>query len=154
MVEHPEPQAVLTSRSAEETLRLGSELAGRVRPPLIILLSGDLGMGKTVWVRGLGRGLGIPEEERIGSPSFTLVNSYQGTACRLHHVDLYRLDTLEEFQGIGLFDLMEEDAIVCIEWGEKARPWISEGLEVKIEDLGGEARRLIYRSFVIPEDRF
>ena len=148
MVDHPEPQAVLTSRSAEETLRLGSELAGRVRPPLIILLSGDLGMGKTVWVRGLGRGLGIPEEERIGSPSFTLVNSYQGTACRLHHVDLYRLDTLVEFQGIGLFDLMEEDAIVCIEWGEKVRPWISEGLEVKIEDLGGEARRLLYRSFI------
>lgn len=99
-------------------------------------------MGKTVLVRGLARGLGVPEEVHIGSPSFTLVNSYQGTSCRLHHVDLYRLETLEEFNNIGLFDLLEEGAIVCVEWGEKVSDWISSGLKVRIEDLGGEDRRL------------
>ena len=147
MVDLEEPQTVLISRSAEDTLRFGRELAGRVGTPLIILLSGDLGMGKTVLVRGLARGLGVPEEAQIGSPSFTLVNSYQGSSCRLHHVDLYRLDTLEEFHSIGLFDLMADDAIVCIEWGEKVRAWISQGLEVRIEDLGGEERRVLYRNF-------
>jgi tRNA threonylcarbamoyladenosine biosynthesis protein TsaE len=147
MVDWIERQMILHSRSADDTLGLGIALAGQVNPPLNILLSGDLGMGKTVLVRGLARGLGVPEEEQIGSPSFTLVNSYQGAACCLHHVDLYRLETLEEFNSIGLFDLMEDNAIVCIEWGEKVRNWISQGLEIRIEDLGGEERRLFCQRF-------
>jgi tRNA threonylcarbamoyladenosine biosynthesis protein TsaE len=147
MVDWKVLEAILHSLSADDTLGLGIALAEQVKPPLFILLSGDLGMGKTVLVRGLARGLGVPQEEHIGSPSFTLVNSYRGTACLLHHVDLYRLETLEEFNSIGLFDLMEDNAIVCIEWGEKVRNWISMGLEIRIEDLGGEERRLSCRRF-------
>ena len=142
-----DPEGIFHSRSEEDTFCFGNSLARQIKPPLFILLSGDLGMGKTLLVRGLARGLGVPEETQIGSPSFTLVNSYQGSSCLLHHVDLYRLETLEEFHGIGLFDLVEENAIVCIEWGEKVRPWIFQGLEVKIEDLGGKERLVRWRYF-------
>ena len=151
LVDCGDREIIFHSRSTEDTLCLGKSLARQVRPPLCILLSGDLGMGKTVLVRGLARGLGIPEEERIGSPSFTLVNSYQGSACILHHVDLYRLEGLEEFNSIGLFDLMDENAVVCVEWGEKVRSWISQGLEIRMEDLGGEERRVLCRRFGLPQ---
>lgn len=139
-------EQVFISKSPEQTLSLGRCWGLTLLPPLVILLSGELGVGKTVLVRGLVVGLGIPEDEHISSPSFTLVNSYRGR-CPVHHVDLYRLESLQDFNSIGLFELMEGETVTLIEWGERARPWIANGLEVEIEDLGQERRRLRCRFF-------
>ncbi len=129
------------SDSPENTLEFGRTWGQGLQPPLVILLTGELGMGKTVLVRGLAQGLGVLGADKISSPTFTLVNSYQGR-CSVHHVDLYRLDSLEEFYSIGLFELVEGNSITLIEWGERVRPWIPKGYQVVMDDLGDDRRRI------------
>lgn len=97
---------------------------GELAPPgLVLTLEGDLGSGKTCFVQGLARGLGVPPEVYVTSPTYTLVNSYEGR-LPLHHIDLYRLAGAD-LEDIGLFDLMRPPAVVAIEWAERmgtARP--------------------------------
>jgi tRNA threonylcarbamoyladenosine biosynthesis protein TsaE len=134
------------SESPEQTRALGQCWGRDLQPPLAVLLSGVLGAGKTVLARGLVQGLGVPEEEHISSPTFTLVNSYRGR-CAIHHVDLYRLSSLDDFYSTGLFELFERPGVTIIEWGERIRPWIVAGLEIRIEELSYNRRSIQGRFF-------
>lgn len=105
------------SRSEDETGALAAELARRLTPGAIVLLYGELGAGKTAFVRGLADGLGI-EPDDVSSPTFTLVQEYRGGRLPLFHVDLYRLATAE-VDDLGLDDIGAADGVVAIEWAER-----------------------------------
>jgi tRNA threonylcarbamoyladenosine biosynthesis protein TsaE len=111
-------QYQVTSRSPEDTLQLG-ELMGRgAKTHLIIGLIGDLGSGKTVFVKGLAMGLAVPKEYIITSPSYTLINEYPGR-LPLFHADLYRLCNDIDIESTGLFDIMDSGGVLAIEWAER-----------------------------------
>jgi len=109
----------------------------------LVVLRGDLGVGKTVLVRGIAAALGADAEE-VSSPTFTLVQEYRGRKVRLVHLDLYRLEEEREIEGIGLWEMAEaEDALVLVEWGDRfasvmeradAEVWMTQG-EVENERL-------------------
>lgn len=101
--------------SAEGTRAVAAALAPLLRPGDVLLLSGDLGAGKTVFTQGLAAALGVTEP--VTSPTFTLAQSYQGR-MRLHHLDVYRLDNLGEVLDLDLPELLDDEAVVCVEWGE------------------------------------
>jgi tRNA threonylcarbamoyladenosine biosynthesis protein TsaE len=131
-------QTLLTS-SEEETTAAGERFASRLRPGDVVLLHGDLGAGKTAFVRGLATGLGAPPGD-VSSPTFTLVQEYRGRLT-LYHVDLYRLQPVE-VGDLGLDELSEGNAVVAVEWAERwtdapAGAWI---VRFAIE---GEDERLI-----------
>jgi tRNA threonylcarbamoyladenosine biosynthesis protein TsaE len=109
---------VLVARTASvvETRALAGALAELARAGDLLLLSGDLGAGKTAFAQGFGRGLGIAEP--ITSPTFTLAREYQGTRLRLHHLDVYRMEAMAEVFDVDLPDLLDDEAVVLVEWGE------------------------------------
>ncbi len=107
----------ITTRSESETERAGRELAPSLTAGSVVLLYGDLGAGKTAFVRGLAEGLGIPRDT-VSSPTFTLVQEYRGGRLPLLHVDLYRLSDAREIDDLGL-DELGEGGVVAIEWAEK-----------------------------------
>lgn len=108
-----------TTHSAEATVALGRSLADTLRPPKIVLLRGDLGAGKTTLVKGIAEAFCAASAEDVTSPTFTLVHEYRGPEVNLFHVDLYRVDTPRQLETLGLDDLMAENSILLIEWGEK-----------------------------------
>jgi tRNA threonylcarbamoyladenosine biosynthesis protein TsaE len=107
-----------TSHSFEETQELGENIGTLIANPTLLALTGELGSGKTAFVQGLASGLDVPEEYYITSPTFTLINEYPGR-LRLFHVDLYRLDSDSDLEEIVLYDILEGDGVVAIEWAEK-----------------------------------
>lgn len=134
------PRRIVT-RSAAGTRRAGERLGGTLRAGDTVLLHGDLGMGKTVFVRGVAAALGVPEGE-IRSPTFTLVNPHQGR-LPLYHVDLYRIEKPEDLDELGLEEIIGGDGIALIEWGERAGPYRpAAGIEVTIVDGGGNRREI------------
>lgn len=125
--------AVLVARttSAEETRNLAAALAELARAGDLLLLAGDLGAGKTAFAQGFGRGLGV--EEPITSPTFTLAREYQGRRIRLHHLDVYRLEGLDEIFDVGLPELLDDEAVVLVEWGDAIAPAVpADYLEIRI----------------------
>ena len=109
---------VLVTRSTEETIEQGREIGARLKPPALVLLSGDLGAGKTTLTKGIASGLAAAREEEVTSPTFTLVHKYDG-ATRVYHVDLYRIADPHVFDTLGLEDVFSELAVVIVEWPEK-----------------------------------
>jgi tRNA threonylcarbamoyladenosine biosynthesis protein TsaE len=112
------PEREWITHSAEETIRLGKELGAQLKPPLLILLAGELGAGKTTLTKGLVTGLGAGREEDVTSPTFTLVHQYRNGA-RVYHIDLYRIADFNDFETLGVEDLFAEPAIIIVEWPEK-----------------------------------
>jgi tRNA threonylcarbamoyladenosine biosynthesis protein TsaE len=109
----------LRTRSENGTLGLGEMLSEILTVPKLVALRGELGMGKTTLVRGLATALGAPADD-VSSPTFTLVHEYRVRKTRLIHLDLYRLETEREVEGIGLWEMAEApDALVIVEWGDK-----------------------------------
>jgi tRNA threonylcarbamoyladenosine biosynthesis protein TsaE len=131
---------VLLTKTAEETERIGHELGKSLQPPMVFALRGPLGAGKTTFVRGLARGLGI---DRVKSPSFTFINLYEGRVP-LYHVDLYRLEAGEELVPLGLLEIFaDEQAAAAVEWAERCESLLPEArLEVRFEHLSQGERRL------------
>lgn len=130
------------SLSEEETLELGRRMASQLKVGDLVLLEGDLGLGKTVFVRGVAKGFGIPESD-VSSPSFTLIQEYRGGACPLFHIDLYRLDTPEEVSTLGLEDILEGGGIALVEWGEKLPPYYRrECIKISFYDRGEDTRQI------------
>lgn len=125
--------------SEEETSAAGERLGAALQAGAVVLLHGDLGAGKTAFVRGLARGLGAPDEE-VTSPTFTIVQEYPGRVT-LYHVDLYRLEE-REVDDLGLEELVLGDGVVAIEWAERWRGRPDDAIEVRIEDAGEDARRI------------
>ena len=134
------------TESHEQTVGLGRELARRMRPPLLALLVGNLGMGKTTLAKGIVSGLGAAREEEVTSPSFTLIHQYGRGKVTVFHVDLYRLESPREISTLGLEDLFEEaePAVVLVEWGEKLRELLpGPRWEIHLADLGEDRRRIV-----------
>ena len=131
------------SHSPEQTIAKGREIAAALEPPVLVLLSGELGSGKTTLAKGIISGLGAAEESEVTSPTFTLVHEFHNH-CKVYHVDLYRIETLQGFESIGLEDALEENnAIIIVEWPERfPEPTNWPRLEVRIEHAGGDARRI------------
>jgi tRNA threonylcarbamoyladenosine biosynthesis protein TsaE len=128
---------VLTAltKSADDTRELASQVATLAKPGDVILLAGELGAGKTAFAQGFGRALGV--DEPIVSPTFTLVRTYAGR-IPLVHVDVYRLDHLQEVVELGLAELLDEGGVALIEWGDMAAPTLPpDFLEVRLEYGGG-----------------
>jgi tRNA threonylcarbamoyladenosine biosynthesis protein TsaE len=129
----------LQSSSADETARFGAQLASLLRPGDVVLLSGDLGAGKTTLTQGLARALGV--EGPVTSPTFVLVQSYRTKGgWDLVHADIWRLEQLREVTELAIPELLEEGAAAVIEWGEKAAPVLPEdALHITIEFVDEEA---------------
>lgn len=132
------------SHSPSETESLGETWGREARSGLVVGLTGDLGAGKTQLVKGLARGLGIAS--RVHSPTFTLVNEYGGGRLRLFHLDLYRLETVEQILSVGLEEYLQPDGVAVIEWAERipANHLRTTLRDVKIEVLGDTERRITY----------
>src|SRR5579862_8245961 len=109
----------LTTHSADETIALGRELASALAPPRLVLLRGDLGAGKTTLVKGIAEGFHAASQQDVTSPTFTLVHEYRGPNVNVYHIDLYRVDTPRQLETLGLDDLIANDSVLLIEWGEK-----------------------------------
>ena len=107
------------TRSAEETVALGRSLAAMLAPPKLVVLRGDLGAGKTTLVKGIAEAFQAASAEEVTSPTFTLIHEYHGPQVSLYHVDLYRVDTPRQLETLGLDDLIADNSVLLIEWGEK-----------------------------------
>ena len=131
---------VFETCSEDETAEVAASLATSLPAGSFVLLFGDLGAGKTAFVRGMASGLGIDPEE-VSSPTFTLVQEYRGGRLTLYHVDLYRLGTAEA-DDLGLDELAQADGVVAIEWAEKLEGAFPGGTRVDIVDRGGDRREI------------
>ena len=135
----------IESNSAEETFALGQKIGERVKPGTIISLTGDLGVGKTVFTQGLAKGLGIMEP--VNSPTFTIVQVYEEGRLPFYHFDVYRIGDIEEMEEIGYDDYFFGQGICLIEWAKLIREILPEKrISVTIEkdlDKGFDYRRII-----------
>ena len=139
------PEEIVT-HSAEETIAWGREFASRVKAPLMILLSGDLGSGKTTLTKGIVSGLGAAAEEDVTSPTFTLLHVYgsENAEQKVFHGDLYRIEKFHDFETLGMEDIFAKPAIVILEWSERfplPSPWPQ--IRILLEHAGGDARRIL-----------
>ncbi len=135
------------TRSAAETEALGARLARALSAPAIVLLSGELGAGKTAFVRGMLRGLDAPPDVRATSPTYVLLHEYKGGRATLYHIDAYRLGGgADEFESSGLMECFDDpNGFVCIEWPEKLADlkWPCAAVRVEIEHVEMNVRKLV-----------
>ena len=129
---------VYFTESAEQTMELGKQFASSLKKGSVVLLKGEMGAGKTVFVKGVAKALGITE--RITSPTYAYMNDYDGV---LYHYDCYRLSSGEDAEGLGLTDYFYADGICIIEWSENIADVLPKNcIEVKIEKTGENQRRI------------
>ena len=132
-----------TTHSAVETIAFGRTLALALSPPLIVLLRGDLGAGKTTLAKGIAEGFEAARADNVTSPTFTLIHEYHGSRITLYHIDLYRIDSERDLETLGLDDLIASDSILLIEWGEKfPRLQRDCNLEITLERVGETERKI------------
>jgi len=132
----------IITHSAEETTQWGKEFAKRLKTPVLVLLTGDLGTGKTTLTKGLVSGLGAAKENDVTSPTFTLLHVY-GKRAKVYHADLYRVESFHDFETLGLEDMFAVPAVAIVEWSERfalPSPWPQ--VRVRLEHLGGDTRRI------------
>lgn len=136
------------TRSEEETVALGRRLARELPRRAVVLLTGNLGAGKTTLAKGIVSGLGAAEPEEVSSPTFTLIHEYGGG--RVYHIDLYRLDTPAQVATLGLEEIFDRDALVLIEWGERFPEWMPrECIEIRLR-AQGETRIIEWQQDALP----
>jgi tRNA threonylcarbamoyladenosine biosynthesis protein TsaE len=134
-----------SSGSVEETQALGERLGRVLGAGDVVLLEGTLGAGKTAFVQGLARGLDVPADRRVASPTFTLVNEHFGRVP-LHHVDLYRIEDPRELDEIGILEYLEGQGVTVVEWAERlGRLTPARRIDVKIEITGEQTRTIEIR---------
>jgi tRNA threonylcarbamoyladenosine biosynthesis protein TsaE len=132
----------LHTASVEETRRVAGRLAEVLTAGDLILLVGDLGAGKTAFVQGLAAALDV--QEPVTSPTFTLAHRYQGNGLRVHHLDVYRLESPDEAIDLGLAELLDDEAVTVVEWGDRLRPALpAELLEISFHFGEGDDDREI-----------
>jgi tRNA threonylcarbamoyladenosine biosynthesis protein TsaE len=135
------PEEIIT-HSAEETTTWGREFSKRLQPPVLVLLTGDLGTGKTTLTKGIVSGLGAANEDDVTSPTFTLVHVY-GNSSKVYHADLYRIENFHDFETLGMEDIFSTPSVAILEWSERfplESPWPQ--IRVRLEHLGGDSRRI------------
>lgn len=131
------------TNSSEETIERGREIGARLKPPLLILLEGELGAGKTTLTKGIVSGAGAAREEEVTSPTFTLVHKFDGRA-RVYHIDLYRISDLHDLETLGLEDVFSERAIVIVEWPDRLKlrtDWPI--LRIFLEHVSEDSRKIV-----------
>jgi tRNA threonylcarbamoyladenosine biosynthesis protein TsaE len=136
-----------TTQSGAETIEVGRKLARLLQPPQLLLLRGDLGTGKTTLVKGIAEALDAAEADEVTSPTFTLIHEYDGAqdgrSVKLFHLDVYRLEGERQLETLGLDELLTQDALVLVEWGEKFKSLRKRATgEIVIASTGGDARRI------------
>jgi tRNA threonylcarbamoyladenosine biosynthesis protein TsaE len=132
----------IITHSAEETMRWGREFSKRLNAPVLVLLAGDLGTGKTTLTKGIVSGLGVANEDDVTSPTFTLVHVY-GRPAKVYHADLYRIESFHDFETLGMEDMFTAPSVAILEWSERfplQSPWPQ--IRIRLEHLGGDARRI------------
>jgi len=132
----------IITHSAEDTMRWGREFSKRLEVPVLVLLTGDLGTGKTTLTKGIVSGLGAANEDDVTSPTFTLVHVY-GRPAKVYHADLYRIESFHDFETLGMEDMFTTPSIAILEWSERfplQSPWPQ--IRVRLEHMGGDARRI------------
>jgi tRNA threonylcarbamoyladenosine biosynthesis protein TsaE len=130
------------THSAEETIAWGRKLAEKLQAPTLVLLSGELGSGKTTLTKGIVAGLNAAQEDEVTSPTFTLVHEY-GSGRKVFHGDLYRIESFHDFETLGLEDVFSQPAILILEWSDKfplKAPWPQ--VRLRLEHMGGDSRRI------------
>ena len=127
-----------TTHSEAETSAVGRDLAQSLSAGSVVLLSGDLGVGKTAFVRGLAEGFGV-DPDQVSSPTFTLIQEYRGGRLPLHHVDLYRLKSIE-VDDLGLDELTLEGGVTAIEWPDRLPRDFPGAVRVRIDHGEGDTR--------------
>jgi tRNA threonylcarbamoyladenosine biosynthesis protein TsaE len=133
----------ITTHSAEETIAFGRTLTRLLAPPKLVLLRGDLGAGKTTLIKGIASAFEAASEENVTSPTFTLVHEYRGPLASLYHIDLYRVDTPRQLETLGIEDLIAEDSVLLIEWGEKFPRFVRDrDVEITLERIGENDRKI------------
>jgi len=129
------------SHSADETRAAGERLGARLEADAVVACIGELGAGKTCFLQGLARGLGV--ETPVTSPTFVLINEYRGRVP-VHHLDAYRTESLTEVLDLGIEELMHGDGVTVIEWADKLIPILpTHTITVTIDGLGDEPRRIV-----------
>jgi tRNA threonylcarbamoyladenosine biosynthesis protein TsaE len=133
----------ILTRSSEETIAQGREIGARLTPPVLILLSGDLGAGKTTLTKGIAAGLGAAREDDVTSPTFTLIHKYEGST-RVYHVDLYRIEDLHDLETLGLEDIFAEQAVIIVEWPDRMKlrtDWPI--VRIQLEHVAADTRKIL-----------
>jgi tRNA threonylcarbamoyladenosine biosynthesis protein TsaE len=131
------------SVTEQELVDWGRRLGRQIDPPLVISLDGDLGAGKTTLARAICEGYGVREE--VTSPTFAIVHSYDAPKSPVYHVDLYRLDEPRDLQNIAWDDLVQADALLIVEWPERAGPLLPAHLPIQLRHIEGDAtHRLLF----------
>jgi len=129
------------TRSTDETLALAGSVGELLRPGDVVSLAGDLGTGKTVFARGLARALGV--EDPVVSPTFTIVREYEGRVPVVH-VDVYRIDTFQELHDLGFEEVLRDDAVTLVEWGDVIDGMLpGDRLDVRLAAGAGDDERVI-----------
>jgi tRNA threonylcarbamoyladenosine biosynthesis protein TsaE len=131
------------SSSPEETMEIGRQMASGLLPPALVLLSGELGSGKTTITKGIISGLGVAREEEVTSPTFTLVHVFRNH-LRVYHVDLYRVEGFHDLESLALEDAFAEPAVVIIEWAERftlRTNWPR--ITIRIDHVEADKRRIV-----------
>jgi tRNA threonylcarbamoyladenosine biosynthesis protein TsaE len=136
------PDIDIDTSTPEDTRKVAEAVAELLVPGDVVSLTGDLGAGKTTFVQGAARGLGVAE--RVTSPTFVLVREYRGDVP-VCHMDVYRLDRLQEVIDLGFEDLLDPGSVIFVEWGDAIEPLLpDEHLRVELRTGAGEARRLSF----------
>jgi len=135
------------TQSGADTIAVGRKLAELLKPPQFLLLRGELGTGKTTLVKGIAQALDAAEPDEVTSPTFTLLHEYDGTRkgkpVKLYHLDVYRLEGERQLETLGLDDLLTQDALVLVEWGDKFKSIRKRATgEIVIASEGGDARKI------------
>jgi len=137
----------LTTNSPEETRQLGEKIGRRIQAGTVIAFFGDLGSGKTIFIQGLARGLGVPDDYYVTSPSYTLINEYPARH-KLFHVDLYRINHPIDFEEIGLYEIMHNSGVVAVEWADRLqKDLLGEHVSVKLETEDVESRNIYITAY-------
>ena len=131
---------IYETHSPEETERIGAALGKILTPGAVIAYRGDLGAGKTAFTRGLAKGLGYGG--RVTSPTFTIVNEYEGGRLPLFHFDMYRLRSADDLWDIGWEDYLDRGGVCCVEWSENVADALEDPITVTIDKLGENSRRI------------
>ncbi len=140
------PDLDIVSHGAEQTRRLGTHLGALLADGDVLLLEGDFGTGKTTFTQGIAQGMGI-DSQYVNSPTFTLINEYRGTQLTLNHMDLYRLEGMEQIATLGLDDYLDVQGVTVIEWPEGATPWLPiDRLLVRFSHLNETKRTIRFYS--------
>lgn len=134
----------MITESSQKTEEFGQKLGGKIKKPLVICLNGELGVGKTCFVKGFVKGLGI--EKTVTSPTFALVNVYKGKTFLIYHFDMYRINGYSDLESIGFFDFLSEEAIIIIEWSDKISEFLpSKRMELNFFKLGEYKRKILIK---------